>query len=81
MPIRISDQTRKILLNALNMERLVEVMDRNYTDIDEAHDIDREKAVRYASRNRGSVRINTGRFYTVKEHLDRVARARRLKLP
>lgn len=81
LPIRISNQTRKALLDALNLRRLVDVMDRDFMDIDEAHDVDRGKAVRYASRNRGSVRINTGRFYTAKEHSDRIARAKRLKLP
>lgn len=81
VPIRISNKTKKALLKALNLEHLVEIMDRDYTDIDEEHDVDREKAMCYASRNRGSVRINTGRFYTAKEYSTRIAQARRLKLP
>lgn len=81
MPIHISHQTKRILLNALNLGHLVEIIDKDYTDIDEKNDIDHKKAVRYAGRNRGSVRINTGRFYTMKEYSDRILRAKKLKLP
>lgn len=81
MPITISQKTKKVLLEALKMDRLVEIMDRDYADLNEDHDVDREKAVCYASRNRGSIRINTGRFYTIKEYAHRVERAKRLKLP
>lgn len=81
MPASISEKTKKVVLAALNLKSLGDVMDREYGVIDRAHDIDRENAVRYASRNRGSIRINTGRFYTLNEHAERVKRVKQLKLP
>ncbi len=81
MPITISQKTVNVLLKALNMDHLVEIMDRDYTDPGINQDVSREKASRYAKRNRSSIRINTGRFYIIEEHAHRIERAKRLKLP
>ncbi|WP_281054916.1 hypothetical protein [Thiocystis violascens] len=41
----------------------------------------RTKAALYADRNRGSVRLNAGRFYTAREYTDRVRKMKAIKLP
>jgi len=81
MTLSISRNARNTLLKNLGIRNLIDIMDRNFLELDEAHDIDRKKAARYSNRNRGSVRVNTGRFYTVKEHQRRIKKAKQLKLP
>jgi len=81
MPISVSEKTINTLLQRLGLKCPVDVMDLDFQDIDEEHDVDREKASLYASRNRGSVRINTGRYYTAKEYRDRVRHVKNLRLP
>jgi len=81
MGITISPETEEILCRALGCKRLLDVMDRDYADFSETQDVDREKIMRHAKRNRGSIRISKGRFYTLKEYAERIHRVKKLRLP
>lgn len=81
MGITLSSETEAILCRTLGCKRLSDVMDRDYASLDEAHDVDREKAMRHARRNRGSIRISRGKFYTLKEYAERIRRIKKLRLP
>jgi len=81
MPIHIAEATRKALCNELGVSRLVEVMEYDFQDISPDADVDRNKAALYADRNQGSVRLNSGRYYTAKEYAARVRKVKSLELP
>lgn len=43
--------------------------------------MDREKAALYADRNRGSVRLNAGHYFTVKEYAEHIRNMQAARLP
>ncbi len=79
--IKLADRTIKTLSSALGVKKLKDVMNKEYLDITPSKDVDRKKAQLYAGRNRGSVRLNAGRYYTAKEEEERAERIKSLKLP
>ncbi len=81
MPIHIAEATRKALCHALGVSRLIEVMEHDFQDISPDADVDRNKAALYADRNRGSVRLNSGRYYTAGEYAAHVRKVKSLELP
>ncbi|MGB5831289.1 MAG: hypothetical protein WBG92_04780 [Thiohalocapsa sp.] len=81
MAIQVSDKTRQIVCRELKVESFADLVDRDFQAFDAKHDVDRNKVARYSDRNRGSVRLNAGKFYTAEEHDRRVRRVKRLKLP
>jgi hypothetical protein len=81
MAIQVSDKTRQIVCRELKVDSFADLVDRDFQAFDENHDVDRNKVARYADRNRGSVRLNAGKFYTAKEHEQRIERVKKLKLP
>lgn len=82
MAALLSDATRSAVFRTLGISSFAEVLDKNFLDITPEHDADRCKVLGlYADRNRGSVRINSGHFYTATEQQDRIARVKELKLP
>jgi hypothetical protein len=81
MPIHIAETTRKALCKVLGVSRLIEVMDHDFQDISPNADADRDKAALYADGNQGSVRLNAGRYYTVREYTAHVRKVKSLELP
>lgn len=81
MTIRVSETTRDIVCKSLDIDRLSAVIDMSYKGFSTTSDVDREKTRLYSDSNRGSVRLNTGRFYTVKEYDERINRIKNMKLP
>ncbi|NVZ08401.1 hypothetical protein HW932_03910 [Allochromatium humboldtianum] len=81
MPITLAPKTRETLCKELGVSNLPDLMDRDFQDISPDTDVDRAKVALYADRNRGSVRLNSGRFYTAKEFADRVRKIKSLVLP
>lgn len=81
MPISISEKTRKIICRELDESALINLIDADYQDITPEADVDRAKASIYADRNRGSVRLNAGRYYTAQEYADRVKKVSAMHLP
>ncbi|MFZ4524293.1 MAG: hypothetical protein ACOYOE_01765 [Chlorobium sp.] len=81
MTIRVSETTRNIVCESLDIDRLSEVIDMSYGGFSTTADVDREKTKLYSDSNRGSVRLNTGRYYTAKEYEERINRIKNMKLP
>ncbi|ESQ17435.1 MAG TPA: hypothetical protein DDY14_04905 [Chromatiaceae bacterium] len=81
MAIQVSDKTRQIVCRELKVNSFADLVDRDFQEIDENHDVDRNKVARYADRNRGSVRLDAGKFYTAKEYEQRIRRVKNMKLP
>lgn len=81
MSINLAKKTRETLCKALGVSDLTQVMDRDFKNISRENDINREKVALYADRNRGSVRLNSGRFYTAKEYEERIRKTNSRALP
>jgi hypothetical protein len=81
MKTNLSNETVKIILDALGATKIEDVIQRDFADLDAEHDVDRERAKSYARRGRGSVRLSKGLFYTVKEFEERKKRVAALSLP
>lgn len=78
----LSVATQDAALKALGISSFAEVLDRDFLDLTPEHDADRTLVLRlYADRNRGSVRINSGHFYTASEIKARIRRVQELRLP
>ena len=81
MTMLLSEETQSIICKRLNMSCLEDVVEKEYGSISASQDTDREKTALYASHNRGSIRLNTGRYYTAQEYAERVKRVTNMKLP
>lgn len=81
MAIKIADKTRATVCNRLGVSALVDLMDRDFQDLTIDADVDRAQTDLYADRNRGSVRLNAGRFYTVREYAKHLRELQAIKLP
>lgn len=77
----LAKETRKTLCDEFGVAGLAELMERDYRDISPEADVDREKATLYAERNRGSVRLNAGRFFTATEYVEHIRKVKALHLP
>ena len=78
----LSDATKTAVLRALSISSVAQVFERTFLDITPDHDADRKMVLGlYADRNRGSVRLNAGHFYTASEKLERINRVKQLQLP
>ena len=77
----LSTGTREVLEHVLGLSQLEDVLDRDYQEVSSSHDVNRDKIHVYGDRNRGSVRLNTGRFYTYGEYEDRISRVKAIPLP
>jgi hypothetical protein len=81
MAMTLAEETRKTLCDEFGVTGLVELIERDFEDISPAADVDREKAALYAERNRGSVRLSAGRFYTATEYVEHIRKVKALNLP
>lgn len=82
MAALISDTTKTTVCRVLGVSSLTEVIDRDFLDITDEYDASRQMILGlYSDRNRGSVRLNSGHFYTSSEYTDRVNRVKALHLP
>jgi len=81
MTIKISEQTKETIRKALGARSLSDLQERPYQDLTADADVDRKKAAMYAHRNRGSVRLNAGHYFTVQEYDDFVRQAKAVRLP
>jgi hypothetical protein len=81
MPIHIAEATGEALYQELGVSRLIEVMKHDFQDISPDADVDRDKSALYADRNRVSVRLSSGRYYTAQEYAAHVRKVKSLELP
>ncbi|MGB4062529.1 MAG: hypothetical protein WBK19_01760 [Azonexus sp.] len=82
MATMLSDVTKRAVFKALGISSFAEVLDKEFLDLTPEHDADRGLVLGlYADRNRGSVRINSGHFYTASEMKARISRVQELRLP
>lgn len=63
----LSPQTLEILEKRLNVNDVKDIVDRDFSDLTENNDVNREEAEIYSQRNRGSVRLSRGLFRTITE--------------
>lgn len=78
----VSKVTETVLLKTLGISSLSDILDRTYKGFSREADVDREKVMGvYGDRNRGSIRLNSGRFYTAAEYENRIQRVKALQLP
>lgn len=81
MTTALSESAAAIVCGILGVTNTNQLLDRDYRDISPETDVDRDKTRKYADRNRGSVRLNAGKFYTASEFADRVEAVSRTPLP
>lgn len=81
MSFGLSAETRGVLVHVLGLSQLEDVLDKDYQEVSSNCDVKRDKVLVYGDRNRGSVRLNTGRFYTYGEYEDRISRVKAIPLP
>lgn len=82
MATLFSEASQAVVFSVLGISTLSEVLDKDFQDITPTQDIIRDKVSGlYADRNRGSVRLNSGRFYTAAEFDARIDRVSALNLP
>jgi len=77
----LSGATQQALIRTLSISRIEDVLDMEFRVPSEDFDVSREKAAVYSNLNRGSVRLNSGKFYTFGEFRERVARVKAMPLP
>ncbi len=81
MKKHLDSSSIEIILNTLDAKNIDEVIDRDFADIDEQNDVDRNKVDLYSPLARGSIRLIRGLFYTVKEYEQRRKAIAAIKLP
>ena len=81
MAIQISEKTKQTICQTLDAASLDELQERPYQSLSVDADVNRDHAAIYAHRNRGSVRLNAGRYFTMKEYEDFVRQAKSVRLP
>lgn len=81
MSISLSEKTRAVLLNVLGISQLSDVLDKDFHDLSATNDVCRSKVSIYGDRNRGSVRLNSGHYYTVSEFEERLRQVKLTPLP
>ena len=81
MAIRISDYSKKAICRSLKVNHLSELLDQSFSQESIETPEDCEMTRLYADRNRGSVRITTGRFYSTAEYQDHIAKVKGLRIP
>lgn len=77
----LSDKTKAVLMGVLGVSKLEDVLYKDFQDISVSCDVIRKQAELYSDRNRGSVRLNAGRYYTAGEFQERVQQAKFIPLP
>lgn len=80
-PSHLSDKTKAVLIGVLGVSKLEDVLHKDFQDISAGCDVDKKQAELYSDRNRGSVRLNAGRYYTASEFQDRIQQAKFIPLP
>ena len=81
MPAELKKSTKDVLKEELKLDKLADVLDREYLDITVQDDIDRNKTERFSKHIRGSVRLNRGMFYTAREFEDWTNKVKHIKMP
>ena len=71
METNLNSSSIETILNSLDAKNINEVIDRNFADINEQYDVDRDKVDLYFPLVRGSIRLNSGLYYTAKEYEER----------
>lgn len=79
--IGMSEKTWGIISRTLGVSKPEDIMNMDYPDITVENDVDREKAIFFGNRFRGSIRLGAGLFYTANEYKEYVDKVRAIKLP
>ncbi|MBF0161884.1 MAG: hypothetical protein HQL88_06315 [Magnetococcales bacterium] len=77
--MHLSEQTAAILRDTLGVTNLADIADRSFKDL--ADDVGHDELAAYAARGRGSVRLATGRFFTLSELQSWAKKVVEMKLP
>lgn len=81
MSAQLSEKTIETICKTLGATSLSELQERPYQALSAEADVDRDKAALYADRNRGSVRLNAGHYFTVKEYAEHIRNMQAVRLP
>lgn len=81
MSAELKESTKEILKEELKLDKLTDILDKEYPDITVQNDIDRKKTKRFSNHIRGSIRLKHGLFYTVREFKDWTNKVKHIKLP
>jgi hypothetical protein len=68
MEMNLNSNSIGIIFDVLDVKNVEEILEKDFADITEQNDIEREKATLYSSLVRGSARLNRGLYYTTKEY-------------
>jgi hypothetical protein len=71
MKNNLDSSSIETILFALDAKNIEEVVERDFADINEQHDVERDKVDLYSPLVRGSIRLNGGLYYTAKEYEER----------
>lgn len=77
----LTQKSLQLIQDRLKAKDKTELVNRDYSKTSSCVDFNREDAKKYANRNRGSVRIFRGNFYTRSEYEEFVEEALALELP
>lgn len=77
----LTDKSLQLIQDRLKAKDKTELVNREYVKTSSSTDFNREDAKKYANRNRGSVRIFRGNFYTQSEYDEFVTDALAIELP
>ena len=77
----LTEKSLQLIQERLKAKDKLELVNRDYDKTSSRVDFNREDAKKYANRNRGSVRIFRGKFYTQSEYEEFVERALGIELP
>ncbi len=77
----LTQKSLQLIQDRLKAKDKTELVNRDYDKTSSCVDFNREDAKKYANRNRGSVRIFRGNFYTRSEYEEFVEKALALELP
>jgi hypothetical protein len=77
----LTQKSLKLIQDRLKAKDNTELVNRDYNKTSSNVDFNREDAKKYANRNRGSVRIFRGNFYTRSEYEEFVEKALSIELP
>jgi hypothetical protein len=79
--ILLTQKAIDIIKKSIGVNNLSEVLDKEYKDISEINDIDKKRVKLYSNKIRGSVRLGSLNFLTIKEFNERADRILNAQLP
>ena len=79
--LKLNKKSEQIVKKQLKVKNLIEVIDKDFRELNIINDNDRNLAQKYIARFRGSIRLSNKLFYTKNELDQRQKEIKSLKLP